>query len=98
MKVYWSTLAVDNLKSIARYIAKDNPTATRKVADKLKRKAESAGRFPKRGRVVPEIGQEMVRELLEGNYRIIYRMNQDSVIILALFDGHQQLDDSPLHR
>ncbi len=93
MKVRWSSLAVEDLKSIARYIAKDDPAAARRFADKLKRRAESAGRFPNRGRIAPELGRENVRELIEGNYRIIYRVEINTVDILTLFEGHKQMGD-----
>ena len=97
MKVRWTPPAVEDLKSISRYIAKDNPAAARRFADKLKRRAESAGRFPKRGRIVPELARDDLRELIEGNYRIVYRVTQDSVEILTLFEGHKQLEDSNSH-
>ena len=93
MKVRWTTCAVKDLKSIARYIAKDDPTAARRFADKLKRRAESVGRFPNRGRIAPELGRDDVRELIEGNYRIVYRVLKDAVDILTLFEGHKQMGD-----
>ncbi len=97
MKVLWTAPAVEDLKSIARYIARDNAVVARRFADKLKRRAESAGRFPKRGRMVPEFMQEQVRELIESNYRIVYRVTQTSVEILTIFEGHKQLDNSGSH-
>ncbi len=97
MKVRWTSRAVKDLKSIARYIAKDDPTAARRFADKLKRRAESVGRFPNRGRIAPELGRDDVRELIEGNYRIIYRVQKSAVEILTLFEGHKQLVDSESH-
>ena len=94
MKVRWTQPAVDDLKAIAAYIAKDNLAEARRFADKLKRKAESAARFPKRGRMVPELHQEAIRELIEGNYRIVYRVTETAVEILTLFEGHRLLENS----
>lgn len=97
MRVCWTLPAVEDLKSIARYIARDDPAAARRFADTLKRRAESAGRFPKRGRIVPEFGREDVRELIEGNYRIVYRMTETTVDILTIFEGHKRIEGSGSH-
>ncbi len=97
MKVRWTPRAVEDLKSIARFIGLDNPAASRRFADKLKRRAESVRRFPNRGRVVSEFDREDVRELIEGNYRIVYRVKKDAISILSLFEGHKQLGDLDHH-
>ncbi len=91
MKVFWSPRAVEDLKEIARFIGKDNPRVARLFADKLKRRAESLSRFPKRGRIVPELGRDDIREIIEGNYRIAYRVRKDSADILTIFEAHRLL-------
>lgn len=97
MKIRWTPRAVEDLKSIAKYIARDDPAAARRIADKLKRRAESTGRFPKRGRIVPEFNQEDVRELVESHCRIVYRVTPVAAVILTLFEGHRKLEDSEDH-
>jgi plasmid stabilization system protein ParE len=89
MKVRWTPRAAEDLVAIARYIAEDNPTAARTHAARLKAIAESVAHFPNRGRVMPEVGRPDVRELLEGNYRIVYRVFGDRCDILTLFEGHK---------
>lgn len=95
MKVLWTPQAIEDLKTIARFISMDNPQAARRHADKFKRRAESLCKFPNRGRIVPEIGREDVRELIEGNYRIVYRVRKEAVDVLTIFEGHKifQPDD-----
>lgn len=93
MKVRWTPRAVEDLKTISRFIATDIPAVARVFAARLKSRAESACRFPNRGRMMPELGRKDVRELLEGNYRIVYRVLDDAVDILTLFEGHKQPDD-----
>lgn len=46
---------------------------------------------PKSGRVVPEIGDEQFRELIYGNYRILYRIEKKQVSILTVRHGKQIL-------
>ena len=89
MVVRWTPRAVEDLKDIAGYISADNPQVARVYADKLKRRAESVGSFPKRGRVLPELGRDDVRELIEGNYRIVYRVRAEAIDILTIFEGHK---------
>ena len=95
MKVLWSARAIEDLKTIARFISTDNPGAARRFAGKLKLRAESLCKFPNRGRIVPEIGRDDVRELIEGNYRIVFRVRKEAVVVLTIFEGHRffQPDD-----
>jgi addiction module RelE/StbE family toxin len=88
MKVRWTPRALEDLIAIARYIAEDNPAAARSHAAKLKERAESVAQFPNRGRVMPEIGRDDVRELLLGHYRIVYRVLEGSCDVLTIFEGH----------
>jgi len=94
MRVIWPPRAIEDLKTISRFIAVDNPQAARRFAAKLKRRAESLCRFPNRGRMVPEIGREDVREIIEGNYRIVYRVKKDRLDILTIFEGHKPLQSA----
>lgn len=92
MKILWSPLALDQVQEIAEHIARDKPGAARRWAEGVFRAADHLGVSPKRGRVVPEIGREEIRELLHGNYRIIYRVEKDSVSILTVRHGRRLLD------
>jgi toxin ParE1/3/4 len=74
----------------------DNPQAARRFADKLKSRAESLCKFPNRGRIVPEVDRSDVRELFEGNYRIVYRMQKSAVHLLTIFEGHKLLRPTDL--
>lgn len=89
MKVRWTPRAAEDLVAIASYIAEDNPTVARTYAAKLKAIAESVARFPNRGRMMPEVGRADVRELLEGNYRIVYRVLDDRCDILTILEGRK---------
>jgi plasmid stabilization system protein ParE len=42
---------------------------------------------PRSGRVVPELGDESIRELVHGNYRIVYRLEDAVVEIATVFHG-----------
>ena len=91
MKIIWSPLAIDRASEIAEYIALDKPSAADKWITTLFSKVEQLVSSPKIGRVVPEIGDEQFRELIYGNYRIIYRVEKRQVSILTIRHGKQIL-------
>jgi toxin ParE1/3/4 len=91
MRLRWSKTAREDLKQIARYIARDNPKAARRWIERLRQRALSAASQPRGGRVVPEYGQEEVREVFERTYRIIYEITSNSIYVLTVLEGHHLL-------
>jgi plasmid stabilization system protein ParE len=91
MKPRWTARARDDLKAIGRFIARERPRAARAWVARLQERARLAARAPRAGRVVPEIGQDDVREVLVSNYRIVYRIRGRAVEILTVFEGHRLL-------
>jgi toxin ParE1/3/4 len=61
------------------------------MVDRITNKSKSLGRHPRIGHVVPEYHSESIRQILEGNYRIIYRTLPDRVEILAVIHGAREL-------
>ena len=91
MRIAWSPLAVDRASEIARYIAQDKPAAAEKWIAAVFSKVDQLRSSPEIGRVVPEIGNERFRELLYGNYRIVYRLETHQISILTIRHGKQIL-------
>ena len=91
MRIIWSPLAVERAADIAEYISRDNPTAAEKWIDTVFSKVEQLKSFPESGRIVPEINSKDFRELIYGNYRIIYRLEKMQVSILTIRHGKQIL-------
>jgi toxin ParE1/3/4 len=91
MKIIWSPLAIDRASEIAEYIALDKPSAADKWIATVFSKVEQLASSPEIGRVVPEIGDEQFRELIYGNYRIVYRIEKKQVSILTIRHGKQIL-------
>ena len=84
MKLRWSPLALDRALEAKAYIAADNPAAADKWAAGLVGSVMKLERHPKSGRIVPEVGREEYRELVYGNYRVIYRFSAETVTILTV--------------
>lgn len=87
----WSPEAVEDIESIAAYIARDSRFYADAVASRLVELAEFAAEQPLSGRMVPEIGRREYRELLAYRYRLIYQLRTDAVLILAVIHGARQL-------
>ena len=95
-KIYWTRQAREDLRAIRNHIARDAPaTATAYVS----RISDSVGRlseFPFSGQVVTEIGREEIREILQGNYRLIYQVSAQRVDILTVYHSARILYESDL--
>jgi len=91
MRIIWSPLAVDRLSEIAEYIAMDNPAAAEKWVNMVFKKVEELQNFPESGRIVPETKNKSIRELIYGNYRIIYRVEKGAISVLTIRHGKQVL-------
>jgi len=91
MKIVWSPLAIDRASEIAEYIPIDKPSAADKWINSIFSKVKHLESSPKSGRVVHEIGNDQFRELIYGNYRIVYRVEKKQVSILTIRHGKQIL-------
>ncbi len=100
MRLRWSNRARRDLLAIGHYIAADNRRAARRFVQRLVERARRVTRFPRSGRMVPEFGLPWLREVIEGNYRILYRIDKGALDVLTVFEGHrllrrQDVDDPP---
>lgn len=91
MKVLWSPLALERVGEIADYIAQDNSAAAVKWVSAIFEKVIRLKKLPFTGRIVPEINHNKIRELVYGNYRIIYRIEGAVISILTVRHGKQML-------
>ena len=91
MKIVWADPAVEDLRNLHSYIAKDSNEYASSFVEKIILSVDKLADFPKLGRVVPEADQEMIRELLYHNYRIIYRIKNELIEILTVVHGRRDL-------
>ena len=92
MKIILSPRSKNQLAEFAEYIANDKPNAAQKWLEKIFSEVEKLENFPMSGRKVPELMQDNYRELLIGNYRIIYKLEKDKIFILSVRHSKQLLD------
>jgi toxin ParE1/3/4 len=90
-RVAWTETAWRDLERIADYIAEDSPGYAASFARRVRDRAQSLEEMPERGRVVPELDQPAVPELVVGNYRLIYEVGDEDVFVLGLIHGARDL-------
>ena len=92
LAVVWSPEAVEDLNAIIAYIAKDSRFYSKAVANKILTVAKGLPEHPYIGRVVPELGKQQIRERFVYSYRLIYEINTDNILIVALIHGKRLLE------
>jgi len=96
VRIFWSPLAVDRLEDIFEYISKEDEIAAHKMITKIFKRVETLSKYPERGRKVPEANREEIREVFEGDYRIIYRIEPKKVSVLTVRNFKQLLPDKDI--
>ncbi len=92
MRLIWTQEAVDRLFEIDDFISTNSPKRAREFVDEIIEHAETILSYtPSAGRMVPEIKNAGIRELIFKKYRIVYRVNENNVEILTVFEGHRLL-------
>jgi toxin ParE1/3/4 len=91
-RVVWSPRAVDDLEAVAQYIAADSTAYAAAVVKTILNTARNFSRFPFSGREVPELGDESIREWFAYSYRVIYRVDEETVTVAAIVHGKRLLD------
>jgi len=87
-----------DLKEIHDFIAKDSLLYAQKVTDELVDASETLSSSPRRGRIVPEVELDNIRELFLYSYRMIYEIDGHSIYILALIHGKRILSSEDITR
>lgn len=90
-RVAWTETAWRDLQRIADYIAEDSPGYAAALVRTIRDRARSLEELAARGRVVPELDQPTVRELIVGSYRLIYEISERNVYVLGLIHGARDL-------
>ncbi len=90
-RLIWTEPAWLDLEQSADYIARDSPSYAESFVQRIRSAAESLRNLPRLGRVVPELGDEITRELLVDNYRLIYEIRADTLYILRFVHGARDL-------
>src|SRR5690348_15739819 len=98
VEVRWTPQAVEDLKSIAEFISRDSAYYAQLLVIDVLEATDRLALFPQSGRVVPELKNPSIREILLGNYRIVYRPQSTLCEILTIYHAARLLKPSSLRR
>ncbi len=87
MEIRWTPQAVEDIEAIRQYVGRDSAHYADLLVRRLVKAVERIHEFPKSGRVVPEIEDEAIREVLLDDYRIIYKLLEEVAEVLTVFHG-----------
>ena len=80
-RIVWTRSAREDLKAVVQYIKRDSPKAAENFGFRLMTEAESVAEFPRKGRVVPEENDPLIREVICSPYRIVYRIDEQNQML-----------------
>ena len=94
VEVRWTLQAAEDLNAIVEFIARDSSQYARLLVVDIFQAVDRIAVFPQSGRIVPELNDPVVREVILGNYRLVYRLKDASLDLLTIYHGARLFDPS----
>ena len=91
--VRWTQRALGDLREINDFIARDSARAAEAMVGRIQRATDRLALFPESGRVMPEFPKLRYREIIVANYRVLYKIESDTLWITAIVHGRRQLGE-----
>jgi plasmid stabilization system protein ParE len=91
MRIEWSDSARGDLEDLVRYISRDSAFYAQRFGEKVVLATRRLRDFPESGRMIPEVDDQTLREIIVQGYRVMYRLEADRVLILAVMHGSRDL-------
>ena len=95
-EVLWTKNAEFDLESIIEYIKTDSVKLAKDIFFEIRNRCNDLSTFPASGRIVPELQQIGVlkyRELIYKRWRIVYKIENDKIFIVAVVDSSRDIED-----
>ena len=83
-RVLWTRQAVEDVEAIKAYVSRDSERYAALLTERLVAAVGRLVLFPQSGRIVPEVGDDLLREVIHGNYRVVYRLRTEFVEVVAV--------------
>lgn len=88
-RITWAPQASEDVEAIQAYVARDSAHYADLLVERLVAAVTRLESHPLSGRVVPEVGDESLPEVIHGNCRIVYRVSFEAVEIVTVLHGAQ---------
>ena len=83
-RIFWTEPAISDLDGIHEYISRDSEIYANSVLSEIFDSVDRLIFYPESGRSVPELGDDSVREIIVGSYRVMYDINENLIQILTV--------------
>ncbi len=101
LTILWTKPALDDLDEIISYTALNSVDTALEQYERIKDESVRLGNFPKRGRIIPELQHENLtkfREIIINPWRMMYRVEDSKILILAVIDGRRNIEEILMKR
>ena len=91
-----SPFAQDDLNEIIEYYSSLSQNYVESTISEFEENVMSLKQHPRSGRIIPELERQGItqyRELIQGYYRIIYKISKDKVTVLTIIDGRINFEE-----
>ncbi len=91
MNVDWTEAASNDLRGIQAHLSRQSPGSALGVIGRIVDRADGLPKFPRLGPVVAEYADEDLREVFEDPYRIVYRLREDRIEVVAVVHSARRM-------
>lgn len=96
VEVRWTLQAIEDINGIAEFIARDSERYAEMQVMRFFAEEDGISSNPLAGRMVPEMADRRIREVIVGNYRIIYEIiGEQRVDVLTVHHSNRLLSNNP---
>ncbi len=95
MEVIFTDRFLTRVEECTDYIALDDIPAAVKWAEGVFKHCEQLSAQPESGRIVPEFSRAEIKELIHGNYRLVYELKSNRIDMLTIWHVRQSLLQNP---
>ncbi len=101
MEIIWTKTAKNDLNEIVEYIANDSVKIALNKFYEITESTKQLENFPEQGRIIPELRNENIlryREIIISPWRLMYKIEDKKIYIMALIDGRRNVEDVLMKR
>jgi plasmid stabilization system protein ParE len=91
MNVHWTESALADLRAIEAYVGRHSSQYARGIIERIFARSEHLSSQPRLGPIVPEYEEDTIRELFENPYRIVYRIADQQIDVVAVVHAARRL-------
>jgi plasmid stabilization system protein ParE len=85
--IVWAPQALDDVDAIRDYLSRNSVAYATLTVARIVAAVNRLERHPRSGRIVPELGDPAIREIVVREYRIVHRLGHEVTEVLTVFHG-----------